>query len=143
VGGNAAETDARPAVEVYTNGGANVICKNGDGGFGPDNRQPWFVEYLDVPGSFSTSQHAAGALKAANFDAPRVKAVAPYDGVAPPAGSFEVASDGAKHLAFIDVYPSGSAPLFCTDAGIDYGKPYTPKAGRALVVVQVSSPNRQ
>jgi hypothetical protein len=141
--GNAAETDARPAVDVYTNSGAKVICENGDGGFGPDNRQPWFDEYLDVPESLATTEHAAGALKEAKFDAPRVKAVEPFDGVAPPAGSFEVTSDSGNHLAFIDVYPSGSAPLFCTDNGIEYGKPYTPKAGRALVVVQVSLPNRQ
>jgi hypothetical protein len=142
--GNAAETAARPAVDAYTNSGATVICENGDGGFGPDNQIPWFDAYLDVPASLATTDRATAALKAADFDAPRLKAVGPIDGDAPPPGSFEVLSGTGDHYASVDVYPSGSIPLYCTENGIDkYGKPYSPKAGRALVAVQVSLPSRK
>ncbi|HMH58709.1 MAG TPA: hypothetical protein VK537_05970 [Galbitalea sp.] len=142
--GNAAETAARPAVDAYTNSGAKLICKNGDGGFGPDNRIPWFDAYLDVPKSLATTERATAALKAAEFDAPSLKAVDPGYGDAPPAGSFALASGSGDHHTSVQVYPSGSAPLYCTENGIDkYGKPYTPKAGRALVEVQVSLPSRK
>jgi hypothetical protein len=142
--GNAAETAAQPAVDAYTNSGAKLICENGDGGFGPDNRIPWFDAYLDVPASLATTERATAAIKAAGFDAPRLKAVGPTDGDAPPPASFAVVSGTGDHYGSVDVYPSGSIPLYCTENGIDkYGKPYTPKAGRALVAVQVSLPSRK
>jgi hypothetical protein len=141
--GNAAETAARPAVDAYTNSGAKVICENGDGGSGPDNRTPWFSAYLDVPDSFATKGRAVSALKAADFDAPRLKAADAPDADAPPTGSFAVISGSGNHDGWVDVYPSGPVPLDCSGSGSDYGSPYQPKSGRALVVVNVTLPDRK
>lgn len=47
-GGNAAQHEAHAFVASVQRAGGRKVCDNGDGGFGPDNRQPWYQVYIDI-----------------------------------------------------------------------------------------------
>jgi hypothetical protein len=140
--GNAAREIGEPAVNTYIAEHSTLVCENGDGGYGPDNRSPWYTAYLDVPKEVATEQFARDVLRDAGFTSPvRGEAHTGY-GEEGPADSFAVHDTSEDGGASIAVYPSGSVPRYCSDVGT-YGDEMVIDDGRAIVVVSISLNDRE
>ncbi|MEO6115049.1 MAG: hypothetical protein ABIP33_01585 [Pseudolysinimonas sp.] len=135
--GNQAADLGRPLTADYTSHGARLICDNGDGGYGPDNRSPWYDAFLEAPASLGTEAQARKALKLSGFSDLR-----PSDD-APPAHGFALTSGTTDRSAGVVVFEKGGTSLYCSNGNVKYGTKYTPPAGSVLVHVSVYLPPRK
>ena len=138
--GDPARDLGKSMVGTYTDGGASLICDNGDNGHGPDNRTPWYEAYVDVPAGQATEAKARDALRVAGYgNAVAVKPSTDYADEAA-AGIVEFRSRKGGRSASVTVIPIGSIPLYCSGSSIQYGQGHISSNGRALVIVGVNFP---
>ena len=139
--GNVAQDLAVPVMSTYSDAGGSLLCTNGDGGYGPSNRQPWYQAYLDVPANIATEQQARDALIHAGFDdVTPAEPVIEYDEPTPD-GSFAFSTATQGGTMTVAVHTLAAVPLLCGVEG--YGEEHVSAPGRALVSVYVSLPDRE
>lgn len=139
---NEAESAGRPAVATYTENGAELLCDNGDNGYGV-NGYPWFQAFIDAPADLGSEALAREALAAAGYPGAERSEVSEYYDVPRSADAFEIHSLEVDEetlrtpKASIVVLPSGPVSLSCHYDG-EYGRDFTPSSDRVVVFVQIA-----
>lgn len=121
---NRAADAGRPLSAALRAHGGSELCTAADPGVGPDNVQPWYTAYLEVPSSTVSPDVQNRALEQAGFR--------------PTAGG------GTKGTATatVDVLGSSDVEIDCSSGFDQWGHHHTAAPGDVVLEVQVQLPAR-
>lgn len=123
----AADAGSRLSAQVRASGGAE-LCTDGDPGLGPDNVQPWYSAWVEVPESSADEGALSAAFQRAGFR--------------PVAGTAGVAVAG-KARATIDRLGTTHVEIDCASGFEQWGHTHTAAPGSEVLELQVQLPTNQ
>lgn len=123
----AADAGRRLSEEVRAHGG-DELCTDGDPGLGPDNSQPWYTAWVEVP--IASTDDAA--LRAAFVRA----------GFRPVGGRIGAAAAG-RASATVDMLGTTDVEIDCASGFQQWGHEHTAAKGSEVLALQVRLPPRR
>jgi hypothetical protein len=152
---NDAEKYVQPFITQIQEAGGRKLCENGDTGFGPDNTQPWYEAYYEIPNSahltYTVTTDAAQAgypLHANTRLANQLKGVPdkngslsqPYSGATfNPKADYLIGGRNGRSLT-ITINRDASVPLYCNSGS--YGKKQPTGGSNAILDIFFELPDR-
>jgi hypothetical protein len=123
----AADAGRRLSAQIRAQGGEE-LCTDGDPGLGPDNVQPWYMAWVEVPMSSADDAALRSAFVRAGFR--------------PTVGKPGAAVAG-KVTATADRLGTTDVEIDCAGGFQQWGRTHTAARGSEVLVLQVQLPPRQ
>ena len=124
---NPAKDDGSRLSAALRSHGGDELCSDADPGLGPDNTQPWYSAWVEVPTASAGQAAVDRALRSAGFT--------------PEAGHWGSGSDGAA-TATLNRLGSRHVEIDCSSGFSAWGDRHDAAPGDEILEVQVELPDR-